>query len=72
MTQITLEDAQRRLPDLIAAALGGEDVVITGKDQPGVRLVPLVAEPNWPKFGSAKGQILIADDFDEPLEEFRE
>lgn len=29
-------------------------------------------EKNKPKFGSLKGKIVIHDDFDEPLEDFKE
>ena len=33
---------------------------------------PATTEPKVPVFGCAKGQFLIADDFDEPLEDFKD
>ena len=42
-------------------------------DRPVVKLAPL--EPitkRRPKFGSAEGLITISDDFDKPLEDFKE
>lgn len=73
MVQIALKDAQLQLPDLIAAAVRGDEVIITQKDQPGVRLVPIGPIVSRPRFGSARGKILfMADDFDAPLEDFKE
>jgi antitoxin (DNA-binding transcriptional repressor) of toxin-antitoxin stability system len=48
----------------------GEDVIITKDEQPLVKLVSMTKRQR--QFGSAKGLIKIADDFDSPLEEFRE
>jgi prevent-host-death family protein len=69
MTQVTLEEAQDRLPELVAAAERGEEVVITRENQPTIKLVPVVANRQP---GSAKGLIWMADDFDAPLEDFKE
>jgi antitoxin (DNA-binding transcriptional repressor) of toxin-antitoxin stability system len=48
------------------------EVIICIDDRPVIKLVPI--EPVKPrrKAGSAKGIIWMSDDFDEPLEEFRE
>ncbi len=72
MQQIELTQAQHELPQLIEAALHGADVIITRGDAPVVRLVPILGEKPQPQFGSAKGLISLAEDFDEPLEDFRE
>jgi len=79
MIQVTMDEAKERLPDLIDAAARGETVLIEKKkdaDQ-GAQVVQLVAvqekTKRKPRFGSAKGVILyMADDFDAPLEDFRE
>ena len=72
MPQVEIGDAQEHLEELIQAAVQGADVIITTKARQRVRLVPL--EPSDPphkrQFGSAKGQIRMADDFDDPLEDF--
>ena len=77
MTQVTLDEAKEQLPALIEAALDGEEVLIT-RNGKAVRLVPQEtageqSDQPRPRFGSAKGLITyIADDFDAPLEDFKE
>jgi prevent-host-death family protein len=72
MNPITIDEAAQKLPDLIDAALRGEEVVIT-KDGSMVKLIPTNSVKRYPaKAGSAKGQVWMSDDFDEPLEEFKE
>ena len=66
-----LEEAKTQLIDLISAAMRGEDVVIVKDDAAMVKLVPVPSKPRR-RAGSAKGMIKMADDFDEPLEDFGE
>jgi prevent-host-death family protein len=70
--QFSYAEAKRRLRDLIDAAMRGETVLITHGDQKTVQLVPVAEAKPRPQFGSAKGLIQMADDFDEPLEDFAE
>ncbi|MGD0949231.1 MAG: type II toxin-antitoxin system prevent-host-death family antitoxin [Candidatus Binatia bacterium] len=72
MHAIDLNKAKAQLPELVESALGGEEVVLTRDDRPVVKLVPVAASKARPLFGSAKGLITIADDFDAPLEDFDE
>lgn len=74
MQQINIFEASKNLPDLIEAALSGEEIVITKDDQPIVKLVPVSpVKKRWPaKAGTAKGLVTISDDFDEPLEDFKD
>ncbi len=82
MQQVSLEEAAQKLPELFDAAMRGEEVLVTanGERSATIQLVPREAEERRPQFGSAnqrqpgsaKGQIWMADDFDAPLEEFRE
>jgi antitoxin (DNA-binding transcriptional repressor) of toxin-antitoxin stability system len=72
MHRVNVDEATTQLPDLIDAAVRGEVVLITTDDQHTVRLVP-VKQPKQPRRpGSAKGMIHMADDFDAPLDDFRE
>jgi antitoxin (DNA-binding transcriptional repressor) of toxin-antitoxin stability system len=71
ITPVNYSEAKRRLRDLIAAAARGETVLIQG-DKTIVQLVPVSQTKPRPKFGSAKGLVHIADDFDTPLEDFSE
>lgn len=78
MIRTTLDEASRRLEQLIDAALQGEEVIITAPNSDGERVVKLVAdtptlrECRQPRFGSAKGRIHMREDFDDPLPEFDE
>ncbi len=75
MIQINLDDVKARLPDLTEAASRGEEVLITVEGEQGkhiLRVISVTTERPRPRFGSAKGLIEIADDFDDPLPEFDE
>ena len=72
MQQVSLDEAQTQLGDLVDAAVNGDDVFITKDNQQVVKLVPVPQPKRHPQFGSAKGLITISDDFDEPLEDFKE
>ncbi|MDZ7344436.1 MAG: DUF2281 domain-containing protein [candidate division KSB1 bacterium] len=56
--------------------MNGEEIFITQNQKPIAKLVAISTErpksKRRIKAGSAKGLIKIADDFDEPLEDFRE
>jgi prevent-host-death family protein len=75
MYQVDIVEAKEKLRELIAAAMRGEEVAITQDNQPVVKLVGIqpANKKRWPsKAGSAKGMVWMSDDFDEPLEEFKE
>ncbi|MFO0929301.1 MAG: type II toxin-antitoxin system Phd/YefM family antitoxin [Gemmataceae bacterium] len=74
MTTVTIEEAQARLPQLIAQLQPGEEVVLT---QAGQVVAKLVGEPKpnrTPRrLGTLKGTVLgMAPDFDAPLDDFKE
>ena len=73
MTNITLEQAQARLPEIVRQLQPGEEITITDQEQP-LAQVRRIPRTSWPcKAGSAKNSILrIAPDFDAPLDEFQE
>jgi antitoxin (DNA-binding transcriptional repressor) of toxin-antitoxin stability system len=86
--QVSLTEAAASLSELVKAAISGEEVIILLNDggmdldcvafpqeignYPAIRLIPLESVRPNRKPGSAKGLIWMSDDFDEPLEEFRE
>jgi hypothetical protein len=75
MIQVTLAEAQQRLPELLATLGGGESVQIEGPDGQTYRLIrerPRPAVTGRPKAGRWKGQLIVLGDIDEPLEELRE
>jgi len=72
MHHVNIEEAKEHLPELIDAAVKGEQIVISKDDQNRVKLVPLQNTKPRPQFGSGKSLIKLADDFDEPLRDFEE
>ncbi len=66
---IDVSEAQLRLAQLIDEALRGDEVVIVRGTEPVAKLVPLGRRSRG-GFGSARGLIWMADDFDEPPEDF--
>ena len=69
MHTVPVEEAQARLAELIGEAAEGEEVVIAREDGTAVRLVP-VGQQARPRFGSARGQFTMSEDFDAPLDGF--
>ena len=72
MHQIDSAEAKTHLPDLIKAAIRGIAVVLTKDNRPVVKLVPLAPSKPHPRFGSAAGLITMSEDFDAPLEDFKD
>lgn len=72
MQNIDVNQAKQQLPQLIEQVVGGNEVIITKSGQPVVRLVAITKRRDQRQFGSARGLIEISDDFDEPLEDFRD
>lgn len=72
MIKVSLGKAKMRMDELLERVEEGEEVVITRGGRPVAKLVPLTEASAKPvrKLGSAKGKIIIADDFDEPVEDF--
>ena len=70
MHTISLVEAKEQLAELVEEAANGEEVIITQEDGSAFKIIPLPRSQPYPKFGSAKGQVKMSDDFDEPLEDF--
>ena len=72
MQQIEISNLPSQLSDLLTAISQGEEVVLTQSAQPVAKVIkfPPIRKPR--KAGSAEGQIFMAPDFDEPLEDFKE
>lgn len=72
MHQIEIDEAKKQVESLLQAALDGDEVIITQNSEPVLKLVRVSQSKKRRQSGTAKGLIKIADDFDEPLEDFRE
>ena len=83
MMQVTVLEAQQRLPDLLAAVAAGEEVIIAQQNNGAFKLVPVspfATKPyrprppatGVPRSGSCQGLFVVPDDFDAPLDELSE
>ncbi len=70
MTTVPLEEAKERLEELLEVAATGETIVIIKDDGSAFELV--AQGQKRPGYGSAKGWFTLAEDFDDPLEDFAE
>lgn len=73
MTSVGMHQAKTHLSELVERALGGEEIVLTRRGKPAVRLVP---ERPTGGFAALNGvwhdRVRIADDFDELPEDLSE
>ncbi|MCY7363973.1 MAG: type II toxin-antitoxin system prevent-host-death family antitoxin [Frankiaceae bacterium] len=71
MTVVNMLEAKTQLSKLVARAEAGEDVIIARDGRPAVRLTPVQPGDGWARrvAGSLKGQIVMSEDFDEPMPE---
>jgi antitoxin (DNA-binding transcriptional repressor) of toxin-antitoxin stability system len=69
--QVNYNDPKVRWRKLVDAALRGEKVIIAKDGKQMVELVPVTPGARR-TFGSAKGKVKLAPDFDEPLDDFNE
>ena len=73
VVQVNIHEAKTQLSKLIQAALNGKDVIIARGNKPVVRLEALPEAKGERKIGNSKDLLLfMADDFDEPLDDFKE
>jgi antitoxin (DNA-binding transcriptional repressor) of toxin-antitoxin stability system len=73
MTSVTLEEAQKKLPELLTHLQPGEEMTISDRGQP-LAQVKKAQRTLWPcKAGSyKKAEFWMAPDFDAPLDEFKD
>jgi prevent-host-death family protein len=68
MYQINIHQAKTQLSKLVEEAALGEEIIIAKAGKPIARLVSLEKIEHNPRVpGSMKGQIGMADNFDEPM-----
>lgn len=68
MHTVELKEAVERLAELIDEVASGEEV---GEDGAAFKIISVAAQPPSPKFGSARGLVNMAANFDDPLEDFQ-
>ncbi len=70
MQNIDISQVKQRLPKILEDIEGS--IIITKQGLPIAKIVAIPNKKKKRQFGSAKGLINIADDFDAPLEDFKE
>lgn len=70
MKTVTTHEAKTHLSRILREVLAGEEIVIARGGTPLVRLVPVAETRPRRRFGTARGQVSMAEDFDAPLAEF--
>ncbi|MBW8060703.1 MAG: type II toxin-antitoxin system Phd/YefM family antitoxin [Solirubrobacterales bacterium] len=69
---VGIHEAKTQFSKLVRRAEAGEEIVVRRGREPVARITPLEKRSGVRGFGSMKGEIRIGEDFDEPLEDFRE
>ncbi len=72
MLQVNIHEAKTNLSKLINKVTNGEEVIIAKGNKPIVKMVLIKGLKPKRKLGTARRKIKIADDFDAPLEDFKE
>ena len=67
MKPVNIHEAKTHFSQLIERVVAGEEIVIARNGKPVAKLVPIPLEQPRRFSGSMRGQIWIADDFDDPL-----
>jgi prevent-host-death family protein len=73
MRQYDISEAKPKLSALVNEVLAGGEVVLAKRGKPVAKIVRIEPDKKQPrKLGIFKGQIWMSDDFNAPLEEFKE
>jgi prevent-host-death family protein len=65
--EVNVHEAKTHLSRLLERVAMGEEVVIAKAGKPVAKLVPIRAATRKFKLGSAKGEFIVPDDFNDPL-----
>lgn len=64
---VNIYDAKTRLSQLVDQAAAGQDVVVCRNGKPLARITQLEPVRSPIRWGLLKGQLLVPEDFDDPL-----
>jgi prevent-host-death family protein len=65
--EVNIHEAKTHLSRLLERVAMGEEIVIAKAGTPVAKLVPLGTRPKKRMLGSAKGEFVVPDDFNDPL-----
>jgi prevent-host-death family protein len=72
MTQVNIHEAKTQLSKLIEKVKKGEEVIISKYNKPVVKLVLIEELKSKRRLNTAKGLIVMSEDFDSPLEDLED
>ncbi len=72
MTQVNIHEAKTQLSKLIEKVKKGEEVIISKYNKPVVKLVLIEELKSKRRLNTAKGRIVMSEDFDRPLDDFED
>jgi prevent-host-death family protein len=64
---VNIHEAKTHLSRLVERVLAGEEIVIARSGKPVAKLVPIEKRSARRLPGSARGRVVLSDDFDAPL-----
>ena len=65
--EVNIHEAKTHLSKLLERVALGEEVIIAKAGKPVAKLVSISTKPKKRIIGSAKGEFVVPDDFDDPL-----
>ncbi len=65
--EVNVHEAKTHLSKLLERVAVGEEVIIAKAGKPVAKLVPINSKPKTRILGSAKGEFVVPDDFNDPL-----
>lgn len=68
MIEVNIHEAKTHLSRLLAEVEAGEEVTIARNGEPVAKLVAIGKNSKKRVLGQYRGQIIIADDFDDPVD----
>jgi len=68
MIEVNIHEAKTHISRLLAQVEAGEEVTIARNGEPVAKLVAIEKSSNKRVLGQYRGEIIIADDFDDPVD----
>ena len=65
--EVNIHEAKTHLSKLLERVVLGEEIIIAKAGKPVAKLVPISTEQRRFTLGSAKGEFVVPDDFNDPL-----
>ena len=65
--EVNIHEAKTHLSRLLEKVKAGEEVIIAKAGKPVAKIIPINAAPAPRLWGTAKGEFVVPDDFNDPL-----